>query len=518
MPTMLLVTHGTDGDVLPFVRLGAELRAGGHEVTLITHAHYGPHAGRAGLGFVPIDTAAEFERTLADTPDLLGGLGWQEFYERNGLYGQMELEFAAMAARYRAGETVLVGRHTSALSVLFAAEALGAPAAWVAVAPIQIMAERAALHAYRHLLWEGIAGVRRRLGLAPIEDWDAWFSSAALHLGLWPRWFDRAGTRSPARVRLTGFPLPDEGPDEPLPPAAEEVLSGPVAPVLVTGGTGRMLHGRFYTAAVEGARQAGRPVLLVVRHRDLVPDPLPPGVTWFPRLPFHAVMPRVAAVVHHGGIGTLSRALRAGAPQIILAHGVDRPDNAERLHRHSLATWLPAPRWTPEEVAPLIKSATAQGTRPPDLTQPDGPDADPLATDVMQPGTVRPDGGPGGTVQPDGGQPGGEHSGGTQTGGTQTGGAHEDGVRRAAWLISSLAVAPPDFAPDDDAGLTSPTGNITADTGSEAVALAPAGVAAERKEGATAVEAARRQLGRLSAAQRQAVAERLRGRLSGREA
>ncbi|GAA3804762.1 glycosyltransferase [Sphaerisporangium flaviroseum] len=359
MATMMLVTHGTDGDVLPFVRLGHRLRAGGHEVTLLTHAHYRDHAARAGLGFVAIDTQAAFERTLTDTPGLLDGLGWPEFYERNGLYEQMVLEFRALAERHRPGETVLVGRHTSALSVLFAAEALGAPAAWVAVAPIQVMASRAALHAYRHVLSDGLGRVRRELGLGPIADWDAWFASARLELGLWPRWFDRAGVRSPARVRLTGFPLPDDDEDDTLPEGVAELLAGPVRPVLVTGGTGRMLHPEFYTAAVEGGRLAGRPVLLVVRHRDLVPDPLPAGVTWYPRLPFRAVMPEVAAVVHHGGIGTLSRALAAGVPQVILAHGVDRPDNAERLERHGLASRLPAPRWTPGEVGLLLGKATA---------------------------------------------------------------------------------------------------------------------------------------------------------------
>ncbi|MEU8271624.1 glycosyltransferase [Sphaerisporangium sp. NPDC049002] len=370
MATMLLVTHGTDGDVLPFVRLGRELRAGGHDVTLLTHAHYAGHAARAGLDFVAIDTQAAFERTLADTPELLDGLGWPEFYERNGLYEQMTLEFGALAARHRPGRTVLVGRHTSALSVLFAAEALGAPAAWVAVAPIQLMAARGALHAYRNLLADGIVRVRRELGLDPAADWDAWFASARLELGLWPRWFDRAGARSPARVRLTGFPLPDDDQDDTLPPGLDATLDGPVRPVLVTGGTGRMLHREFYTAAVEGGRLAGRPVLLVVRHRDLAPDPLPPGVSWYPRLPFRAVMPRVAALVHHGGIGTLSRALRAGTPQVILAHGVDRPDNAERLERLGLASWLPAPRWTPEEVSALL---TKEIERPSQAGEPGGP-------------------------------------------------------------------------------------------------------------------------------------------------
>ncbi|MEV6986914.1 glycosyltransferase [Sphaerisporangium sp. NPDC051017] len=369
-PTALLVTHGTDGDVLPFVRLGRELRAGGHPVTLLTHAHYRAHAERAGLDFVAIDTQAEFERTLGDTPELLDGLGWPEFYERNGLFEQMVLEFRAMAERHRPGETVLVGRHTSALSVLFAAEALGAPAAWVAVAPIQIMAAKAAMHAYRHLLADGVARVRRELGLG--AGWDARSASPRLELGLWPGWFDRAGARSPARVRLTGFPLPDDE-DEALPPEAAALLDGPVRPVLVTGGTGRMLHREFYDAAIEGARKSGRPVLLVVRHRDLVPDPLPPGVSWHPRLPFRAVMPRVAAIVHHGGIGTLSRALRAGTPQVILAHGVDRPDNAERLGRHKLASCLPAPRWTPGEVAALLAAALDRGpVVPPPETTPAG--------------------------------------------------------------------------------------------------------------------------------------------------
>ncbi|RCG33246.1 glycosyltransferase [Sphaerisporangium album] len=359
--TMLLVTHGTDGDVLPFVRLGQELRAGGHPVTLLTHAHYRERAARAGLDFVAIDSQAQFERTLSDTPDLLDGLGWPEFYERNGLYEQMVLEFRALAERHRPGETVLVGRHTSALSVLFAAEALGAPAAWVAVAPIQVMATRAAMHAYRHLLADGLTRVRAEVGLGPVSGWDDRSAAPRLELGLWPGWFDRAGARSPAHVRLTGFPLPDDE-DQALPPEAAAVLDGPVRPVLVTGGTGRMLHREFYDAAVEGARLSGRPVLLVVRHHDLVPDPLPPGVSWHPRLSFRAVMPRVAAIVHHGGIGTLSRALLAGTPQVILAHGVDRPDNAERLERHGLASWLPARRWTPEEVRALLARALERGT------------------------------------------------------------------------------------------------------------------------------------------------------------
>jgi UDP:flavonoid glycosyltransferase YjiC (YdhE family) len=66
-------------------------------------------------------------------------------------------------------------------------------------------------------------------------------------------------------------------------------------------------------------------------------------------------MPEVAAVLHHGGILTSARAIRSGTPQVVLAHGVDRPDNARRLHRLGLAEWLPAARWTTTDIAALLR-------------------------------------------------------------------------------------------------------------------------------------------------------------------
>ncbi|MGP4105280.1 glycosyltransferase, partial [Nonomuraea sp. KM90] len=90
-------------------------------------------------------------------------------------------------------------------------------------------------------------------------------------------------------------------------------------------------------------------------------QPLPPDVRWSPRLPFRTVMPQVAAVLHHGGIGTLTRALVAGTPQVILAHGADRPDNAARLATAGLARWLPEHRWTAEEVAEALAAALKDG-------------------------------------------------------------------------------------------------------------------------------------------------------------
>jgi rhamnosyltransferase subunit B len=355
--TMLISTQGTDGDVLPFVRLGAVLRRAGHEVTLLTHAPFAAHALRAGLDFVPVDTVAAYERHLADTSGLVGerSLSWGELFRRHGLYDQLATEIKEMVERHRLGETVLIGRHTSTFSARFAAELLGAPSVWVALTPQQYMVLGIAAHNCRTQLGAGMDEVRRELGLDPIGDWRAWFKGVDLELGLWPEWFDQAGPRTPARVVRTGFAVPDEEPGEDLPEEARALLAR--RPVLLTGGTARIQEAGFYDAAIEGC--AGHEVMLVARHRDLLPRTLPAGVTWFPRLPFREVVPHAAALVHHGGIGTLTRALAAGVPQVILADAVDRPDNAERLARLGLATWLPSHRWQADEIAALVTAAAA---------------------------------------------------------------------------------------------------------------------------------------------------------------
>src|SRR6202012_1799180 len=48
-------------------------------------------------------------------------------------------------------------------------------------------------------------------------------------------------------------------------------------------------------------------------------------------VPLRALLPRCAALVHHGGIGTTAEALRAGVPQVIVPLAFDQFDNAARV-------------------------------------------------------------------------------------------------------------------------------------------------------------------------------------------
>lgn len=64
-----------------------------------------------------------------------------------------------------------------------------------------------------------------------------------------------------------------------------------------------------------------------------------------------AVLERADLVVHHGGSGTLTAALAAGVPQVVLPRGADQFVNADRMAAAGLATVLEPAAATPERIA-----------------------------------------------------------------------------------------------------------------------------------------------------------------------
>ncbi len=84
----------------------------------------------------------------------------------------------------------------------------------------------------------------------------------------------------------------------------------------------------------------GRRGVLLSKFREHIPQQLPPGVVHFDYLPLGGVLPKAAAMVHHGGMGTLAQALRAGIPHLVMPMSIDQPDNAQRLTALGVADYL----------------------------------------------------------------------------------------------------------------------------------------------------------------------------------
>jgi UDP:flavonoid glycosyltransferase YjiC (YdhE family) len=73
-------------------------------------------------------------------------------------------------------------------------------------------------------------------------------------------------------------------------------------------------------------------------------------------VPFSKIMPRAAAIVHQGGIGTTAQALRAGRPMLVAAWSHDQPDNAERLRRLGVSRTIPRNRYYAPRVANELRT------------------------------------------------------------------------------------------------------------------------------------------------------------------
>src|SRR5947209_11251198 len=113
-----------------------------------------------------------------------------------------------------------------------------------------------------------------------------------------------------------------------------------------------MMHARDELAAsAEACRLLGRRGLLVTKHPAQLPPTLPPGVIHVDYAPFSELLPRCAALVHHGGIGTTAQALAAGVPQLIVPFAHDQHDNAARVKRLGCGAELASRRYRPTAVA-----------------------------------------------------------------------------------------------------------------------------------------------------------------------
>jgi len=80
------------------------------------------------------------------------------------------------------------------------------------------------------------------------------------------------------------------------------------------------------------------------------------------------LFPRCAAVVHHGGIGTVAKGIAAGVPQLVFPICFDQGDNGVRVKRLGAGDCLRASRPTGRQIAlalqPLLTAEARVRCRP----------------------------------------------------------------------------------------------------------------------------------------------------------
>ena len=347
---------GTAGDIYPFLRVARELQALGYRVTVLGVEVHAAFAADAGLPFHALGTEAQYRATL-EHPDI-----WHPRKGFGVLWAGLRDSVDALPdylAKLPADEPVAMLAHPLALCGAALARArrpgLRVVAGWLAPSNLRTVHDPLTfgpLHiprwmplAWRHWLWRradaavldpvavpDIDAAHARYGLPPVRHFiDHIQSVPDAHLTLFPTWFAATPPDWPRALAEGAFALHDPHAAATLAPELEAFLAAGDAPVVLTPGSGNRQAAGWLARAVEAVRRLGRRAIVLTPHRAQVAAALPPGMLWLPYVPLRALLPGVAALVHHGGIGTTAEALRAGVPQVIVPLAYDQFDNAARV-------------------------------------------------------------------------------------------------------------------------------------------------------------------------------------------
>jgi rhamnosyltransferase subunit B len=350
MGTVLLMTQGTGGDLYPFMQIGRGLRSRGHEVTLITPPNFEAEIRAAGFDFASVFRAGYTESPVDDdesSPPEDAGIN-------QGVFGAYMHIYNAISQRCDPGRTILVGHYNFNFIGQMAAELLRLPYVTIFTAPYFLMKMPVSKQSYVTKS-DIINQYRTCLGLKPVRDWGEWLKAPKWKLGLWPEWFAPHDPSWMFGVKPVGFVYDLRVERGGLPEHVEEFLADGRPTVLVTHGTSKPYRPEFFSASAEACAALGLKAILVTKFPDLVPSDLPSSILWCKYLPFGSAIPRMDAVIHHGGIGTLNQCLTAGVPQLVLGHHYDRPDNGRRVQRLRIGEYLPLVGWRPELVAASLR-------------------------------------------------------------------------------------------------------------------------------------------------------------------
>jgi rhamnosyltransferase subunit B len=387
MARIVITSYGSSGDLNPFLALGIGLRARGHDVLFAVEESF--HAVIMQAGFATYHLTGDIETALAlSSRRIFGRLtpfaSVRTIVDRYILPTLrpkvVELLDACM------GADLLVAA-AGQLSASFIADLTGIP--WVTVAltpgaipsaylePQPLPLPRVAQPLVNRVAWATGAFVLQRIADTPVNHVrDEYGLPRRRNLLLTGNLSHRltAVAASPAFqprppdwpsfVRMTGFCFWDAPAFWHEPAELKAFLDDPGPVIAVSSGSlapgVRHAFKDFYKTSISAIRRVGARALVIGAAPGALPDPLPEGALALTFAPFSQVYPQCAVVIHHGGIGTVAQALRAGVPALVAPWGADQYLNAGQVAHLGAGRWLQRHFFTTERAVHALDALLQQ--------------------------------------------------------------------------------------------------------------------------------------------------------------
>ena len=348
---IVINTYGSSGDLNPFLAIGRALQALGHHVVIATDDFSRVYVESADLEFYTVRRSFLYanEMTTANNLqsynignsycDLLAAVRWADLLITH------QFAFAGSIVAARTGiHWVSVALYPFTLAsdyeqLLFGTSPSNHPVIATAYKLNLNLTRQWSRYLTKEAQW-----LRKKLDLPPgknilFED----HHSPDLILALFSSVFATRQSGWPPQTRITGFPFDDElisggG----LPHKLARFLDDGPPPIVFTLGSDSIYDtGSFYVESVVAANLLGRRAILLGPGIPSHTLPNNANVISVEYAPYGELFSRAAAVVHHGGIGTIALAMRAGRPMLMLpGFAIDQPDNAVRATNLGVARML----------------------------------------------------------------------------------------------------------------------------------------------------------------------------------
>lgn len=169
---------------------------------------------------------------------------------------------------------------------------------------------------------------RADVGLQPIEDvWANWMGDRVIVAC--DKELNAAREGVAFKFTQTGFMLlPSQ---TGLSENVEEFLNSGKPPVFIGFGSNPVSRPEKYSQIFEEVSKATNQRLIVSKGWADLPENNSPDILFVDEMPFDKLFTRLAAIVYHGGTGTMASAARAGIPQVAFPFMADQFENRKQI-------------------------------------------------------------------------------------------------------------------------------------------------------------------------------------------
>ena len=375
-----IITTGSRGDVQPFIALGLALMGKGHDVTIIASENFREFVEGFGVSYLPVAGNTE---SLLNSPEALklleGGSVFKFFYHLQKVAAQSAdqsnrdiLEACSNMDGFIVSVLPLplvysiAEKYRKKCAVVF----LSVPPIPTREFPYQVLGARG--HPWVNRLSYRMMGLgyamiskqvsrfRKSIGLPPANVMKACLRSDMLAITAVSQQLIKQPHDWPPNAHVTGFfYLPPSAREK---PATNEIPEG-LEDWLAKGG--KPLYIGFGSIPIPDKARLFHTLQGILAQRRVV---FGAGWTILSGLPAHPnlfvtkyvnhdwLLPRCSAAIIHGGIGTISAALRSGTPIIVVSILADQPVNGKMIEQKKLGYHLPFKKLSPEKLLQAINA------------------------------------------------------------------------------------------------------------------------------------------------------------------